>query len=244
MTEHNRYPVLRKIIAVRGADGYTFPVYLPGPAGSGKTTATQHLARDLQVPWHHNGAIDADWKLLGFVDAAGRYHATPFRAAYEQGGVFLFDEIDASNPAALVALNAALENQTCVFPDATITRHPDCHIIAAANTAGGGATFDYVARNKLDAATLDRFIFIEWPIDETLEAAAAGNDGWVKQVRTLRAGAEALPGLRHLITPRASIRGAALLAAGIDKETVLECCVRKGLTEQQWTELLQKAVLG
>lgn len=237
--EHARYPLLKKVLTARGADGYSFPVFLPGPAGSGKTTAAQHLARDFGIDWHHNGAIDADYRLLGFIDAAGRYHDTEFRKAYETGGVYLFDEVDASNPNALVALNAALENQHCAFPDRTVERHKDCHIIAAANTYGTGATFDYVGRNKLDGATLDRFIFLAWPFDEELERALSTRPDWTEKVIGWRTCAQCAPSLRHLITPRATIRGSALLDVGLTEEEVIACTVKKGLSDSQWDELLQ-----
>jgi hypothetical protein len=39
------------------------------------------------------------------------------------------------------------------FPDGTIDRHPDCIVIASANTWGFGGDANYVARYKADAAS-------------------------------------------------------------------------------------------
>ena len=51
----------------------------------------------------------------GFIDAQGRIVNTEFRKAYEHGGLFLFDEIDASFPQAILAFNAALANDFMDF---------------------------------------------------------------------------------------------------------------------------------
>ena len=90
--------------------------------------------------------------------AQGTIVSTEFRKAYENGGLFLFDEIDASMPGAILAFNAALANNFMDFPDKKVPRHKDFYCIAAANTFGSGADRQYVGRNQLDAASLDRFI--------------------------------------------------------------------------------------
>ena len=231
--QHKQFPVLLSLIQVRDHNGYAFPVWLPGPAGSGKTTAAINAAKILGLSFHHTGAVDTDYKLIGFRDAGGTVHRTAFREAYEHGGIFLFDEVDASNPQAMVALNAALENGECVFPDATIKRHENCIIIAAANTYGAGATHEYVGRNKLDAATVDRYIMLEWGYDEALERAIAQNDTWVNYVLKCRRAVQQA-GIKHVVSPRASIRGAALLKAGFNQEFCIASVIRKGLSEDQW----------
>jgi len=230
--QHKQFPMLLKTLP-------RFPVWLPGPAGSGKTTAARNAARALSVPFHHHGAVDNVYQLLGFIDAGGTYHATSFRSAYEHGGVFLWDEVDASNPAALVAFNAAIENGECVFPDATIVKHPQCYFVAAANTYGTGATHEYVGRTKLDAATLDRFVMLDWHYDEKLERAIAGDTNWTTYVQRVREACKAA-GIKHLVTPRASIRGNDLLDAGIDPATVIAMTVRKGLADDQWNNIRQR----
>lgn len=227
-SQHVQYPTL--LAFVRSG----FPVWIPGPAGSGKTTAAMHVARDMELPFHFNGAVDTEYKLLGFTDAGGRFHETPFYRAYKDGGIYLFDEVDASNPQAMVALNAALENGHCVFGNGEcIAKHENFHVIAAANTYGSGATHEYVGRNKLDAATVDRFIMLEWQYDEALERYIAGNDEWVRYVQCVRAAVKSA-GIKHVVSPRASIRGAKLLSQGIARGTVINATVRKGLSDDQW----------
>jgi hypothetical protein len=225
--QHTQFATLVKVLQTR------FPVWLPGPAGSGKTTAARNAATALSVAFHHTGAVDNVYQLLGFIDAGGTYHRTTFREAYENGGVFLWDEVDASNPAALVAFNAALENGECVFPDAVISKHADCYFIAAANTYGTGATHEYVGRTKIDAATVDRFIMLDWAYDEILERAIAGDNQWTTYVQAVRRAVVEI-GIKHLVTPRASIRGNALLAAGVHRDHVIAMTVRKGLSDDNW----------
>ena len=237
---HRCYPVLQRILSVRGPDGYTFPVYLPGPSGSGKTTAARQLAGDLGLPFEMNGAVDADYRFLGYQDAGGTYHDTPFRRAFERGGIYLFDEIDGSNPQALIALNAALGNGVLAFPDALVTRHKDCHVLAAANTRGDGASDQYVGRARLDAATLDRFVYLDWPYDEDLEQAMVDDPDWVKQVQEYRHAADDMQDFRHVVTPRATVTGAALLRAGFTRQDVVKMTVQKSMGSRDWTALVNR----
>lgn len=203
-------------------------IFLVGSAGSGKTTAAANVAKALNLEFYFTGAITSEHKLTGFIDARGKVVITDFRRAYEQGGLFLFDEIDASFPQALLAFNAALANSFMDFPDGRITKHKNFHCIAAANTFGTGADRQYVGRNQLDAASLDRFITINWEIDEQLEYELAKNNTWVSHVQKVRKAVQKL-GDRVVISPRASIQGADLLRSGISFEEVEQAVLWKGL---------------
>lgn len=244
--QHKTFPDLIKALQVQDDAGYILPVWLPGPAGSGKTTAAKNAAKALSeirgrdIKFYHTGAVSNEYKLMGFRDAGGNYAPTEFRKAYEHGGLFLWDEVDASDAGALVAFNAAMENGECAFPDATIPRHPDCILIAAANTYGAGATHEYVGRTKIDAATVDRFTMLSWDYDEALEVALANNAQWVALVQRYRKGCHAA-GIKHVISPRASIRGAKYLAAGFTQEQVLNMVVWKGLSPAQIATIRQAA---
>jgi cobaltochelatase CobS len=204
---------------------------LVGPAGSGKTTACRQVAKALGLAFHFTGSIDSPHHLTGYQDAAGNYHRTPFREAFEFGGVFLFDEIDGSDAGALVPFNAALDNRIASFPDCGfLEAHADYRPIAAANTFGRGASRDYVGRNQLDAATLNRFAVFNIDYDEALELAIGGNDEWTRHVQNVRAALEAEK-IRHIVSPRASIDGAKLLAMGMDRATVADAVIWKGLDQ-------------
>ncbi|GGG66138.1 AAA family ATPase [Epilithonimonas arachidiradicis] len=215
-------------------------IFLVGSAGSGKTTAAKNIAKALGMEFYFTGAITSEFKLTGFMNAHGKIVSTDFRKAYEQGGVFLFDEIDASFPQAILAFNAALANDFMDFPDGRVEKHKDFYCIAAANTYGTGADRQYVGRNQLDAASLDRFIFMSWEIDENLERQLAGNDEWTSYVQKVRK-AVAKINERIVISPRASIIGAELLKVGIRRQDVENDVLWKGL-EASRVELIKNNI--
>ena len=222
--QHFQFPSLVKM-ASTGLN-----IFLVGPAGSGKTTAAKNIAEAFGIDFHFTGAIASEFKLTGFKNAHGDYVSTEFRKAYEHGGLFLFDEIDASYPQAVLACNAALSNDYMDFPDQRITRHEKFYCIAAANTYGQGADRQYVGRNQLDAASLDRFVFLDWKYDEKLESKIAGNKKWSKYVQDVRKVVEELK-IRHVVSPRASIFGSKLLSKGINRDVVEQTCLWKGMDE-------------
>lgn len=234
--QHKMFLPLLKLCKSRNRSGGRFNLWMTGPAGSGKTTAAMNVAKALGLPFHFCGAINDDYKLTGFIDAHGNLVRTPFREAFEHGGVFLLDEVDGCNPAVLLALNAALANGTCDFADGNIKRHDDCVIIAAANTWGLGATHKYVGRNKLDAASLDRFKMIPWDYDEDMERDLSGNVEWCRKVQRMRANMMRA-GIEAVISPRATYDGADMLAQGFSEAEVMECVVRKGMPNEQWQQV-------
>lgn len=211
---HVKFEHLAKAASTRMPNGYAPGIFLQGEASSGKTTGAKMLAEALGLKWHFNGAISFPHEMLGFIDGAGKYHRTPFREAYEHGGVYTFDEVDRSDPVALLAVNPHLANGVATFPDKQIKRHKDCIIICTANTWGLGADANYSGATKLDAAFLSRFpIRLNWDIDPDLEAKIVSNEIWLKRVRDARTRARAC-GLKVLIDTRAAQAGEALIAAG------------------------------
>jgi len=209
-------------------------IMLVGPAGCGKTTIGEHVAQALQLAFYITSTINDTHELIGFVDGHGRYHDTPFRHAYENGGVWIADEIDAWDANALLAANSALANGYCNFPDMSepIHRHADFRLIATANTFGTGADRLYVGRNELDAASLDRFAVIEVDYDLNLERMFAGtNDRWLERVWEVRKIVQAKH-IRHVVSTRAIAMGAAALAIGIDWGDCEEIYIFKGMNSK------------
>jgi hypothetical protein len=240
---HSAFPKLLK--AVSSGEN----VWLVGPAGTGKTTAAEQVAKAIGLPFYFNGAIDSEHKLLGFTDAMGRVVSRPFRQAWEQGGVYLFDEVDASLPQAQLAFNAALANGQVDFPDKVVRKHKDFYCIAAANTWGQGASVEYNGRYKPDAAFLDRFSMLPWGVDERLERCLAlariedqalGNS-WIDLVQRVRRNIAKEASLKHVVSPRASIGGCALLQAGFTWEEAIESRLRKGLDATVWNRISLQA---
>ena len=230
--QHRDFATLLQICGARQPDGHRLNVWLYGPPGTGKTTAAMNTAKALDLAFYCNGALSTKYELIGFKDASGTYQRTPFRDAWENGGVYLFDEIDGSDPKAVVAFNSALANGIMSFPDGMVIRHKDAVMIAASNTVHG-ATSEFTGRMKLDAATVDRFVFMEWEIDEALERAMCPDDAWVSYVQGFRARVKA-KGVKVHITPRATLYGASLLAQGMPIHMVKRVALRKAMTEEQW----------
>lgn len=165
-----------------------------GPAGSGKSHAMQQIARDLNLNFYMANRIQNTFELVGFVDAAGKYVTTQFYEAFTKGGLFFFDEVDASSPEALVTINAAVAQGHMAFPGHSKNEpmHKDFKAVVAGNTYGTGSTLQYTGRNKLDAATLDRFIVIDWNYDHNLEDKKVNDKQLLEICWTLRSSVKKL----------------------------------------------------
>lgn len=230
---HPNFATLCRMASAFGADGYVPGIFISGEASSGKTYACKMLARALSLPWHFNGAISMPHEMLGFIDAGGLYHSTPFREAYEHGGVYTFDEVDRSDPVALLAVNPHLANGAAAFPDKQVQRHPDCVIVCTANTWGTGADANYSGATKLDAAFLSRFpMRLRWDIDLETERAIVNNDLWCARVQAARKRAQAA-GLKVMIDTRQNQAGAALIAAGMSPDEAARMTYLANLKPEQ-----------
>jgi AAA domain (dynein-related subfamily) len=238
---HEKFETLLRLVSIG------VPAMLVGPAGSVKTSTAVQVATTLEMPFYVQSVSSQTSKsdLFGFVTANGVYVPSAFRKAYEAGGVFVLDEIDAGNANVLVLLNNAISGTYCLFPDSTmVQRHEDFKFIATANTAGTGAKRDFVGRNQLDAATLDRFAIIDWPIDEKLEWSFVDGyeygDAWFQVVCSLRKKVYNEQILMQ-VSPRMTIRGAQMLEIGMNIDEVIDICVGAAAPEQKKT-LLTKFV--
>ena len=161
---------------VAHAVAHNLPVYLYGPAGSGKNVLVEQVAATLDLDFHFMGCVTDEYKLAGFVDAGGTYHPTEFYRAFKDGGIFFLDEFDASDPGVAVSLNAAIANRYFAFPNETLTAHPDFRVVAAGNTLGTGRDAIYTGRMQLDAASLNRFVTIPVGYDPRIDAYCAQDD--------------------------------------------------------------------
>ena len=206
-------------------------VYLYGPAGTGKTTLAANVASALSAKFSFislsMGVTETHLfgRLLPQEDGSWQYTKSAFVEIYENGGVFLLDEFDAADANVMVSINAALANGMFANPVSGRVHHrsEDTYIIAAANTWGHGADAQYVGRNQLDTATLDRFTMAKVHVkyDETLESQIANSRisseakckellDWVKELR------ESISELRlkRVATTRLVERAANAIAAG------------------------------
>lgn len=194
-------------------------VALVGDAGSGKTHAPRVLADALGLDFYHIplGPQTSKSDLLGFISGAGKYVYSLLCRVYEHGGVGLLDEMDAANPATLTIVNGMLEAIEAGFADKMRKRHPDCTFVAAMNTFGRGADVMFVGRTQLDAATLNRWVYLEWNTDWDLTRRLVKSDKWVEYVQSLYESA-ARQKVRVTIGMRTAILGQKLMKAGVPRE--------------------------
>lgn len=222
--QHEKFETVLKFVANNE------PVFLTGPAGSGKNVLCKQVAQALGLKFYFTNAVTQEYKLTGFTDANGNYQATQFYKAFTEGGVFMLDEMDASIPEVLIILNAAIANRYFDFPAPIgyVEAHPDFRVIAAGNTIGQGADFEYVGRNQLDAASLDRFAVIEIDYSPTIENAVTGNDTeLVEFCRAFRKEAQKA-GCSIIVSYRGMGRLAKMLQI-LTIEEALKTCLIKGL---------------
>lgn len=234
---HREFEKLMRACQSKLPNGYAPGIFLQGEASSGKTTGCKMAAEALGLDWYFNGAISMPHEMLGFIDGHGKYHTTPFRQAYEKGGLYTFDEVDRSDPVALLAVNPHLANDVATFPDKQVKRHPNCIIVCTANTWGLGADANYSGATKLDAAFLSRFpVRINWDIDPALEEAIVAHPEWLATVRKARDKARVV-GLKVMIDTRIAQAGAALIQSGYSLQEAAEMTYLANLKPAQRQQL-------
>lgn len=176
-------------------------VLLVGSAGTGKNHLCKQVADFLGLTFYFANAVTQEYKLTGFIDANGNYHPTQFYNAYKDGGLFMFDELDGSDPNALVTFNGALSNGYMDFPVGRVDMHPNFRAVACANTWGTGASSEYVGRYPLDAATRNRFGTIEVGYDTNIERSMTNDEELIQFLHRFRSYCEKY-GIRHIASYR------------------------------------------
>jgi len=246
--QHELFPKLLWLCDQRKPhNGARYNVWLPGPASSGKTTAAEKVAEALGLDYYYTGALLDDVDIFGFRSVtSGDYIETSFFKAFTQGGVFLWDEADGSDPVPSVKLNALLEQKKCAFPHGIFTKHEDFIFIAAANTFGYGADARYVGRNRLDAATLNRFTKLPWGYDEKLERAIVCDDAAVDKMLSYRRAVDTL-GYDIVISTRNAMHYSMMTRSDehgrrmFTNEEAEIMCFRDGMDDSQWLQVKNKA---
>lgn len=153
-------------------------IFFVGPSGCGKSTLVEKIATKLGVQYSGIPCSEElpTAALYGKKFADGTYEATSFVEIYENGGVFLLDEIFKLSGGVSVALNMALANNKFYNPSAArwMTRHKDCIIVGASNSFGTGSAI-YTTDQQQDPAYLDRFIggAVEVDYDKEYEMSLA-----------------------------------------------------------------------
>lgn len=153
-------------------------VALRGPAGNGKTTGAKQILKDLGFNIYNidcNDSLTADDLVGGIkLESTGQgqmkttFQPGIFAKAFaDPKGAILMDEFDALDPKLALCIQSALLRDSggpgkreLSVPtndgDKVMVSEGKCPIILTMNTYGSGATREYVGRNTLDAASLDR----------------------------------------------------------------------------------------
>ena len=214
-------------------------LYLYGRSGAGKSHTAGQVANALDLEFFAQGSILAKFEALGSLTATGYNPSTIRNWLDSDGGLLCIDEIDASDPRALVTIMSIFDNDGQItFPDGvTCKRDPAKHfLIVTANTAGNGASASYNGRMRLDGAIKARFVYVEHDYDSAIEDtfAPAQTVSWLRRYRdsVTKLGLEG-----SQVTPR-HIKMAGLVAANknIDKhatEKMIHNIARQSLTTEQ-----------
>ena len=222
--KHERYETIKTMLQCN------IPIYLAGPAGSGKNFTVEQIAWDLGWNFYFSNSVQQEYKLTGFIDAGGKFHETEFYKACkdEKDCIFFLDEMDASIPEVLVLLNAAIANGYFEFPNGRVNLE-HVHFVAAGNTVGSGADEMYSGRMVLDQATLDRFAIVDFDYSRKIELSISKNNvELVDFIRELRKEAEE-KGIRATFSYRCITMVTKLEAAGMNLEDIIRFTVVKGM---------------
>ena len=172
-------------------------ILLVGEAGCGKTHLAAQVAEALSLPFSSvscssdmSSSVLLGW-LLPVDGGAFEYAPSDFITLYENGGVFLLDEMDAADPSILLIINQALANGKINVPqrkgNTEVKRHDNFLCFAACNTFGRGSNMMYSGRERLDESTLDRFRLgtIKMTYDKDLEQTLGDEDvvRWAWEIR-------------------------------------------------------------
>lgn len=224
-------------------------VYIHGPTGSGKTAGIKKAASECNLPFYKKllGNQTSEASIIGYMSANGDYVKGIAYDAFTQGGVLCMDEIDNGNPNTTLVCNG-LADREFAFPCGMREAHKDFVLVATANTIGTGATLQYCGRNRLDAAMLNRFEFIEWNYDNQLEhliaehnatatanefnSPRAADDNSIKllvnDIQRFRQALEQL-NINHIISPRNTIQAANALMLKRPMLEIIKSILFKGI---------------
>lgn len=160
------WPIINLYIQHRPA------IAVVGPAGNGKTTTVEQALTALNMPFMSISCTDRTEvvELTGgtvLTVAGEQWRDGQVTTAFRNGWAVVLDEADALDPRVMLSLQNALQDggpdgkaRFINTPDGRVYPAGPCPIILCMNTYGEGGSRTYNGRNKLDAASMDRFSVI------------------------------------------------------------------------------------
>lgn len=153
-------------------------IAIRGPAGNGKSTGAKFVLEEKGYNVYHMDCTDSttvDQLVGGIVpvpDGKGGIsmefkEGLAAKAFKDPKGSILLDEFDSLDPRVAICLQSLLHRNSggngkrkvsaSDHPAGFLISEGDCPVVVTMNTYGNGATREYVGRNAMDAASMDRF---------------------------------------------------------------------------------------
>jgi len=156
-----------------------FQVCLIGPSGTGKSRMGREIFKALDMPLNGVFTLGGGLRFQHFFyttemkDGETRTRLLPFLEALGKPGGVIIDEIWAGDEDILVGLNPITEKSQRYFqtPIGPVYVHPDCVIMATANTTGRSTSDIYTGTKRQDNSVVNRFIEVEMGYSAQVEKA-------------------------------------------------------------------------
>lgn len=221
--------------------------YVWGPRGTGKTHTVLQVLNALgytadNIYMESCNPYFTPHNYMGFQNAMGGYsESSLYRFLKAEGAAaFFIDEFDRQRPDAPSVLNGLLAQKHMSFPNGETLYLTDAKvIIASGNTNMMGGSTAYAAASRQELSTIDRFLFLHWPIDENLEGSIASSMSpeygmlwcrWIQAVRRFVARPENRNMESVSPSPRATFDGLRLMINSQESvDDAAENAVFKGL---------------
>ena len=217
------------------------PVMMTGPAGTGKGFLARQVAKATGADFFEVNAVKNSYDLTGFVDANSRFVRTPFYDACKavsegKKAVFLFDEMDCSDPEVLKVFNEALSSLEFTFPNDEHLEFDDLIVLCACNTFGTGSDEMYCGE-QLDASTLDRFVMVHVDYNRKIELnIAKGDEELVDFIDSFRRQTEK-NGLAFVVSYR-SLKRIVSMKGILPLRQVMKECLVKSMADDDLKNIL------
>ena len=165
-------PIKLKKLAVwiSNVPGYR-NIFLVGPPGTGKTSILQEFAARMGLAYG-SVSCSGDMRyeaLFGrreLVNGTTKYVSTGLAERWQNGGIFVLNELFRMDPGEAMRLVDALdENGILTNPETgeILPRHPMFRLAATSNSGGfGDETGSYVGEKSQSFALRDRFVFLQF----------------------------------------------------------------------------------
>lgn len=149
------------------------PIYVWGPAGTGKTALIRNIAAFTNRPFYRvqhtlnmiESDVLGDWRVR---DGETYFELGPLPLAMQGGWLYLADEYDRAPPGVVSLYQAVLEGEPLILKEAPaemrcVQPHPNFRICATGNTTGlGDESGLYAGTVVQDAANYSRFGVTEY----------------------------------------------------------------------------------